>query len=263
LQKFKEGEGIESAFRNNRASFHNNCRLKYSNSRLDRLLKRKPMKVLPLEEKEEESCSKCTRSAVNSSHVMKEVRCILCDELTTADKVHNVQTLELDAKLREYALIVKDMKLLAKLGTADAIAIEAKYHKKCLVRLYTEVRSVRRREYRNAGALNQDQIKSAVFAELVSFINERKEDDESDSPVFRLKDLCDLYSTRLQALGVVDYKVNATQFKDKICKYVPQLEAYPQGRNVLLAFKKDIGQALADACKYNTDEDALCLARAA
>ena len=80
---------------------------------------------------EQETCSKRTRSAIDSTHAMKEVRCILCEELTTADKLHDVQTLELDAKLREYALIVKDMKLLAKLGTADAIAIEAKYHKKC------------------------------------------------------------------------------------------------------------------------------------
>ena len=53
-------------------------------SRLDRLLERKPMEPLPLEEKEKEHCSKRTRSAVDSTHVMKEVSCIICEELTTA-----------------------------------------------------------------------------------------------------------------------------------------------------------------------------------
>ncbi len=104
-------------------------------------------------------------------------------------------------------------------------------------------------------------IHSAVFAELISFITDMKA-EESESPVFKLKDLCTLYSDRLRVLGVDDDCVHSTRLKDKICKSIPQLQAFNQGKNVLLAFKSDIGQALADVCEDHSDEDALCLAKA-
>jgi len=81
------------------------------------------------------------------------------------------------------------------------------------------------------------------------------------SPVFKLKDLVKLYS-RLHSLGITD-EVNVTYLKEKICANVASLESFKQGRNVLLAFKNDVGQALADACKNRSDEYAMCLARAA
>jgi len=63
-------------------------------------------------------------------------------------------------------------------------------------------------------------------------------------------------------LGTTD-EVNVTYLKEKICALPPSLEPFKQGRNVLLAFKSDVGQALADACKNRSDENAMCLARAA
>ena len=79
-----------------------------------------------------------------------------------------------------------------------------------------------------------------------------------------MKDLCELLSERVKKLGVDNFIVNCTRLKEKLCKHIPNLESYTKShKNILLAFKSDIGQALADACANKFDEDALCLARAA
>jgi len=62
-------------------------------------------------------------------------------------------------------------------------------------------------------------------------------------------------------LGITD-KVNIAYLNDKICALVPSREPFKQGRNVLLAFKSDVDQALADSCMNRSDENAMCLARA-
>ena len=43
--------------------------------------------------------------------------------------------LEVDEKVRECAILLQDGKLVAKLSAGDLIAIDAKYHVKCLVSL--------------------------------------------------------------------------------------------------------------------------------
>ena len=54
--------------------------------------------------------------------------------------------------------------------------------------------------------------------------------------------------------------VNATRLKDMLVAEIPQMEAYTKGRDVLLAFKGDIGPVLSDASDYS---DAIILAKAA
>ena len=51
-------------------------------------------------------------------------------------------TFELDKNVRESAMKLKRNDLLAKLFSGDMIAIEAKYHAKCLVSLYNDVRKL-------------------------------------------------------------------------------------------------------------------------
>ena len=50
---------------------------------------------------------------------------------------------------------------------------------------------------------------------------------------------------------------------DRLCKNIPGLQSYKQGRECILAFEDGIGQALVDLCKVNNDDNAMCLARAA
>ena len=77
------------------------------------------------------------------------------------------------------------------------------------------------------------------------------------APVFKLVDLSRLYTTRLEQLGTnLTGRVHSTKLKDRIMTYFPDLEEHKSGRDVLLAFNKDVGSALQKGC-------GVCLARAA
>ncbi|XP_033643377.1 uncharacterized protein LOC117303320 [Asterias rubens] len=54
--------------------------------------------------------------------------------------------------------------------------------------------------------------------------------------------------------------VNSTRLKDKLLAEIPELETYRKGRDVLLAFHKDVGSILSQASDFN---EAILLAKAA
>ena len=56
--------------------------------------------------------------------------------------------------------------LLAKLSAGDMVAIEAKYHARCLAKLYNEVRQIEVDEMSNKNIIGAKH--GIVFAELVS-----------------------------------------------------------------------------------------------
>ena len=69
-----------------------------------------------------------------------------------------------------------------------------------------------------------------------------------------------LYSQRLEQLGVEAPYVNSTRLKEKMLAEIPELEAHKQGKHVLLAFQKDVGLALSQASDYS---EAIILGKAA
>ena len=101
---------------------------------------------------------------------------------------------------------------------------------------------------------------SIALAELVTCINEQTE--EIDAPVFQLSTLTKKYQDRIEKLGS-EKKANSTRLKNKLLDLVPGLMEAPHGRDVLLSFDKDIGDVLKLVCKYNDDEDAMVLVKAA
>ena len=106
-------------------------------------------------------------------------------------------------------------------------------------------------------------IEGLAFAELVVFIEEALMDDET-APVFKLADLAQLYTSRMEQLGVKrDGRVHTTRLKHRLLAYFPNMCAQNQGRDVMLAFSEDLGDALAKACELDKDLDAVHLARAA
>ena len=79
------------------------------------------------------------------------------------------------------------------------------------------------------------------------------------APVFKLADLLQLYSDRLVELGVkITGRIHSTDLKNRILAYMPGLQAYKQGRHVLLSFNDDVGHALRDACLDDCDDEAIC-----
>ena len=72
---------------------------------------------------------------------------------------------------------------MAKLSTADMVALEAKYHTKRLVSLYNRARKVKGDGHTD----EMETVSEIAFAELVMYIEEQI--DEERAPVFKLSDL--------------------------------------------------------------------------
>ena len=132
---------------------------------------------------------------------MEAEQCFTCDEKFCDDgQRREVMTKGLCSRLSEYAKILNDGKILARLSAGDTIAQELQYHKDCLTTLYN-------REKCHLAALqkqeNEDSqrkgINPLVYSELLAYIVETNMG--SDGPVvFKLVDEINLYKQRLEQL---------------------------------------------------------------
>ena len=66
----------------------------------------------------------------------------------------------------------------------------------------------------------------------------------------------------MEQLGRYESTHNTTQATSFGSVY-RHMQAQKKGRDILMAFEEDIGTALAKACEFDTDSDAIHLARAA
>ncbi|KAJ8380702.1 hypothetical protein SKAU_G00014800 [Synaphobranchus kaupii] len=249
LDRLDDGNGIEATLMTNRAQWHKACRVKYSQTILQRRRK-------SLEKVEQSDAPKVhTRSA--HSHVdPKDPVCFFCNKPAGSEVLHEVATKQIDFNVRKAALETEDTELLAKLAPGDMIALEAKYHRNCLRMLYNKARQA----VANYGHEEEAQLHGIAFAELVAFMEERRSDD--CAPVFKLADQGDLYQVRLEQLGAtVGNRIHTTRLKNRLLSELPDLMAHSQGRDTLLTFQDDIGDALKKACDH--DSDAMHLVRAA
>ena len=158
---------------------------------------------------------------------------------------------------------MEDTELLAKLAPGDMIALEARYHLRCLAHVYNRARAADIEDDVETNC--DDNFHGIAFAQLVSFMEEVRR-EESIAPVFRLTDLANSYKTRLEQLGVVvEGRIHTSRLKSRLMSVFPNLSAHSQvnsqGKNVLLTFEGSVGSALRKACDY--DNDAMHLARAA
>lgn len=133
------------------------------------------------------------------------------------------------------------------------------YHVQCLVSLYN-----RARDKKNTQETEIEQTNHGIaFAELISYIEDARSDNEI-APIFKLADLCKLYSMRMKQLGSdLSGRIHSTKLKNRVLAYFPDMEAHKQGRDVMLIFNNDVGLALKKACEYDADSDAIHLAKAA
>ena len=94
--------------------------------------------------------------------------------------------------------------------------------------------------------------RDVALAELLTYIDESRMDEDL-ALVFKLAHLVKLYPARLQQFGIEqDTRPQSTDLK-----------AYKEGRDVLLAFDRDMGAALRKFYKEDFDNEAICLAWAA
>ena len=181
-----------------------------------------------------------------------------CGKSAGSDGLHEASTFQVDKRVRESATIVEDTLLLGKLSMGDMVALEAKYHTKCLLALYN-----RARKFKAETSQNEPQSSAIAFAELAMYIEETRL-EANTAPVFKLADLVQLYASRLEQLGVVsDVRVNSTRLKQSLLAQFPDMRAHNQGRDIWLLFDEDVSAALGKACERDNDSDAVVLAHAA
>lgn len=248
-------EGIEQTLKDKKASWHKTCRDIFNNTKLKRAQKRK--------HEDSDQCTspiKSRRLSISTSTQKSSTVFFFCCKEDVSSQLHAASTLEVDRKVRECALLLKDGNLLAKLSTGDMIAIEAKYHTKCLTMLYNKARQHKLSSQRNTRSEHRREEEFA-FAELVAYIEESLDGDEL--VVFKLSDLVKLYSHYIQQFHAESKgRVNATRLKERILSAFPNLSAHTEGRYVLLAPNREIGEILRKAMD-DSDSEACHLARAA
>ena len=164
----------------------------------------------------------------------------------------------MDEQVREFAILLNDSKLIAKLSTGDLMAIEAKYHAAWLVKLYNRARPLKK-QCSDATDSSSVDLEELAFAELIGYIKECLEQEVPG--VLTLSELVKFYQCKLKEVGAEGGKTNATRLKERVLEAVPDLTAHPEGREVILASRHDTGGILTEAKRR--DSDAWCLARAA
>ncbi|VDI22412.1 Hypothetical predicted protein [Mytilus galloprovincialis] len=255
LNKLNDGSGIQNTLIKSNAKWHKKCRLKFNTTELKRAQKRQHRSISDdgqaslLQE-----ARKSTRLSLPCKIGLKDYVCFFCDSIEEDEMLREAATYGIDNRVRECAQKLQDTALLAKLSAGDLVAQEAKYHAKCLIYLYRKASRVANDD--ESEGVTQSRISHGIaLAELVSFIEESRSEDNV-APVFKMSDLSKMYGNRLEKMGAEqEGRVHSTRLKNRLLTYVPDIEAYKQGRENLLAFKDDIGPALRRACEEDFDSN--------
>ena len=207
-----DGFGLAESFQKSNAKWHRSCFMKCTKTELKRAEKRKSsnLNVQPAEKK----FSRQSVSAKNNK--VENSACYFCNSATPSDILHCIENLAIDQKVRECAIKLQDMELIAKPSTGDLIEQRAKYHAKCLVALYNKAaRTVENEESRERRLKRE--CHGIALAQLIDYIDESKNNDEGVVPFFKLSDLTKLYTERLQSLGVDSKsRLRSTTLKNRI-----------------------------------------------
>ena len=125
LERLDEGNGIEKTMITNSAQYHQSCRLKFNNTKLQRAEKRAQTKDIKEHYTQMEFTH--TRSKSAEKIVVKYV-CFFCINPPGNSAIHEAATFQVNERVRACAVLLEDTELLAKLSTADMVALETKYH---------------------------------------------------------------------------------------------------------------------------------------
>ena len=109
----------------------------------------------------------------------------------------------------------------------------------------------------------QSLIELVSLAELIAYMMDTHIESDA-APVFKLAKLARLYKTCLKLLGGdVSGRFNNTHLQTIILAHQQDLQAYREGRDVLLPFSKGVVAILRPAYERDFDDEAWILSQAA
>ena len=129
VEELNQGQGIEHSLKERKVLWHTTCRKRFSNASLERAKKRKHDRENEQENRDllvTESTSspvKARRSSLPGCAFSSY--CFFCESSDIPANLHSVSTLEDDRRMREYASVVNDNRLIGKLASGYTVATEA------------------------------------------------------------------------------------------------------------------------------------------
>ena len=151
--------------------------------------------------------------------------------------------MQFDTKFREMAIAPEDTGMLARTSGGDLFAIEAKYHRRCLVNYRNAYRSAQRAKDHQDNS-NDKLLQTLIFAEVVSHI-----ENHVTNGVFILKlsEFHTLYEYHLKDTGLKK-TINKCRCQEQILDtFVEDCQEQTDGKNILLVFDKGMQNILKPA----------------
>ena len=165
--------------------------------------------------------------------------------------MHEDSTFQLDYRVGKCAHDLRDQELLKEFSAGDLIAQEAKYHSKCLAELYNRTRKL---HSTTETISHHDTCHGITLADILTYIHESWDVDKIRC--FKLSDFTELYTTRLEQLGIeITSRVHSTDLKHRLLMRIPEMKAFNKGRDVYLAFEDDVGKLLHASFSCDPDEE--------
>ena len=259
IECLKDGLELGISLLNHNAVYHKNCKKKFEDDKVKRAEKRS-VDQMSTEIFTTDTQPVRKQSRRSNIPVKKIDLCFFCDETSKEGKpLHKVTTFKLDARVRRAAKDTNNTILYSKLQNGDMCAQDAVYHSECICKLYRDANKVR------FGADTNEEnrkLHGLAFSKVISFINEKLYSSKEVIPVFKLADLTKYYSQCLEELGMKDEYVHSTRLKERIKQEYEDMIEDAQGRDVVLAFKGDIGDIISNATHTDFDNEGVVLAEA-
>ena len=130
IVRLDESHGIEAAMFANKAQYPQTWRLKYNEPKLKRAKKR-----ACCESPDQQSEGKVRRSQPSLTPDMRQDICFFSRQAAGNEGLHEATTFKLDHQVHAAATLLQDTELIGQLSVGDMVAIEAKYHARCLLGL--------------------------------------------------------------------------------------------------------------------------------
>ena len=241
----------------NSAKWHKSCHLKFAASKLARAREQ-----IGRSNKDSGSSDRKSRRQSRSMQCppsMQQQLCIFCD--SSKGLLHQCSTLNVDQELRTMATKMQDTNLLSRMSGGDLIAIEAKYHSKCMLQYKNKFKIFERNQEteESFSSVEEMAVEARVFSELIYYIECAL---EQGTYIFKLSELHALFEERLKALQAPK-AVNRSRLKTKIlAQFFPDCQEQSDGKNTLLVFSEGMRLLLKQAVKSRDfDKEAITMAR--
>lgn len=143
--QYETSNELSSKFVEKKAVFHKSCIARYNKQKLERKRKREESSEdnVAINELSELSAgdTPSRRTTRRSFEIRNFIQsCFFCGLNDDQTELHQCRTLEIHKRVKKFATVLGDSKLLAKLSEGDMVAIESKYHKHCLIKFYNHHR---------------------------------------------------------------------------------------------------------------------------